>query len=722
MNKFQNWMKWICIVFVVFSYLVFLNRAGKFNILYQEKELDSIRHDQDYAYLADTDDSNITIGKLPISLFENDVEIRRDFSDTTQTVREKGSGSFVIWDNGIICFSSTDNSNPFTKKYRIEYPVIIGNRTARYLYAFSFILIWIHLLLHLQIFIKSVRRLAIRIQIERKILIIGFATILPFLIFLFRFSIHQSLWADEIFTLLNYCFDKNPVFPATIYNFPNNHILLNLILSVYFKLAQISSFCQVALSPWIVRIIPIIFSFLSILFTMLAAGKINTFSGILAGVILTTTVPFYSWSTQIRGYSLSFLFMSILIYILVSYQRKPDYHWRLSAAALTAALMIYTIPFNGFFVGALMIATILRAFWDCRKIIQSNLQLKIKLGTIIRHPLINLFFALMFGIFLVFVFYFPVYDQLLDTYLSDGNYSPQTGFNLTVLRSFTELFSSFFYGRFFLFIFLLFGSVLLFLHKKFDKIIYASLFFSFSIIGIPFVLCGILKYTPFNRNFLPLIPVLAFANAILFSEISQNILKTKWISLWLRQLENKTTNSNNEFNSTIPIRTGKIIIGVLLLIVLNLSFGTNIVRIHTALPNKDLARINSLSEPYFLSTELDSDSFLRSLNSLNQQNIPIIIQWPADFYFYHLCDCYEMQCFCDFLGSDAQQIISSGSPYFLIRTVLDGEQDDSLSGKYAEQCKMVQTPGSGAYELYRCNLPSEGTTISDSKYEKVYLL
>ena len=83
MKKIQTLMKWISVVCIVFSYLLFLNRTGKFNILYQNRDLESIRHDQGYAYLANIGDSDITIGKLPITLFENDIEIRRNFSDTT---------------------------------------------------------------------------------------------------------------------------------------------------------------------------------------------------------------------------------------------------------------------------------------------------------------------------------------------------------------------------------------------------------------------------------------------------------------------------------------------------------------------------------------------------------------------------------------------------------------------------------------------------------------
>lgn len=707
MKKIQTLMKWISVVCIVFSYLLFLNRTGKFNILYQNRDLESIRHDQGYAYLANIGDSDITIGKLPITLFENDIEIRRNFSDTTQIVREEGAGSFVIWDDGTICFSSTDNSDPLEKTYRIEYPVIIGSRIARYLFAISFILISLYLLINFPVFYKVTRLILRKIWNKKKIFVVGIAAILPFSIVLFRLMIRQPLWADEIFTLLNYCFDKNPFFPATIYNYPNNHILLNLILSIYFRMIQISSFCQIALQPWIARSIPVAFSFFTILFTMLAAGKISSFAGVLAGVILTTTVPFYAWTTQIRGYSPSFLFISILIYIMIAYQEKPDCHWLLPAAALAAALIIYTIPFNGLFVGATAIATFLHSLWSCRKIFHAKLPRRYKFGALIRHPQMNLCFALIFGVFLAIAFYFPVYDQLLDTYLSEGTYSPQSGFSLTVIHNFSELLSSFFSGRVFLFIFLMIGSILLLWYRKFSQKARDPLVLSLFIIVIPFILCGILRYSPFNRNFLPLIPALAFSSALLLSEIIQVFFQIEWIHIRMQKLEAKIKRSNIKFDYFSSHHLGMILTGILFFIGLNISFGLSIVKIHSAMPNADLTRINSLAQPYFLSKKLNSDSFLNSVKKINGQNIPVIIRWPADFYFYHLCDCYQMQCSCDFLGPEGQKIIHSGEPYFLIRTKLNGEKDNSLSGIYHEQCKLFQTPESGAYQLYRCNSQAE---------------
>ena len=706
-------MKWISIVCIVFSYLLFLNRIGKFNIYYQNRALESIQHDQGHAFLADIGDSSITIGKIPITLFEDDIEIRRDFSDTTQIVREEGSSSFVIWDNGTICFSSTDNSDPLEKKYRIEYPVIIGSRIARYLFAISFTLIGVYLLLNLPFFYKFIRFLLRKIWKKKKILAVGIAAILPFPILLFRLMIRQPLWADEIFTLLNYCFDKNPFFPATIYNYPNNHILLNCILSIYFRVAQISGLCQIVLQPWIARIIPVAFTFLTILFTMLAAGKISSFAGVIAGVILTTTVPFYAWTTQIRGYSLSFLFISILIYIMIAYQEKPDAHWLLPAAALAAALMIYTIPFNGLFVGAMIIAAFLNSLWSCRKILHAKLPQRNKFGALIRHPQMNLCFALLFGVLLAVVFYFPVYDQLLDTYLSDGTYSPQSVFSTAVIHSFIELFSSFFTGRVFLFIFMIIGSVLLFWYRKFSKKAHDPLVLSLFIIGIPFILCGILRYSPFNRNFLPLIPALAFASALVLSEIILTFFQIEWIDIRLQKLVMQIKKSNISPDLFSSQHLGTILIGILFFIGLNISFGANISKIHTALPNADLTKIDSLAQPYFLSKELNSDPFLNSLKKINEQNIPVIIRWPADFYFYHLCDCYEMQCSTDYLGSEAQKTIHSGEPYFLIRTILNGEKDNSLSGIYQEQCKIFKIPESGAYQLYRCNSHAEGGAIPE---------
>ncbi|MHC1773246.1 MAG: glycosyltransferase family 39 protein [Flexilinea sp.] len=687
MRKIRTILKTGCILLVILSYFIFLNRNGRFNILYHDKEITLISQDRGFAYLADIGDSSIALGKLPVSILENDIEIRRDFSDSTDTVRNSGLGSFVIWENGIICFSSSDNSAPTQtgRVYRVIYPMIIGSRFARYCYAITAFFCFLLILCRMKVFIRLIWKLMIIVRKNAKILTLGFVTTLPFFFFSLRFLLHQLLWADEIYTLIHYCLDDSPFFSATIYDFPNNHVFQNLFVSIYLKVIHISSFCDIVSQTWVLRILFILFSALTIIFTALAAGKINKPTGVLAGIILTTTLPFYAWTTQIRGYSLSFLLISILLYILISYRSIPDRKYLISAAILSA-LLIYTIPFNAVFIAAIMLFTFYEIFGDFRRKIKDHLKKKEKLGFLLNHPQTKLLIAFLFGILLCVVFYFPVGDQIVSVYRPGSTYAPVTGTGIlqnfvdnVFRKNFSEIWISFFAGRPLLAVVSFIGLIYLILFHKANHHLSYALRLSISVILIPFIICGITRYSPFNRNFLPLIPVCVLFISLIISSAANQIFSAK---------------------KTVPFY-------VLFFLYCGFSFGFNVIRIHSGLPNRDITQINTLSEPFFLSSKLDSDSFLTSVKEINQQDLPVVISWPADFYSYDLCGCYDLTCSCDYIGSEAQALIKSGASYFLIRTILDGYQNDPLTGTYLDQCETTPVLKNGAYLLYNCNAKSE---------------
>lgn len=178
---------------------------------------------------------------------------------------------------------------------------------------------------------------------------------LPELLLFIVFSIIQfthlniDFWNDEIYTIKH--FILTPISNTlSDYHVPNNHIFFNLIQNIYLKLIGINNLRDVFETPWKLRIIPLIYSFATVYFTYQIGQKnINRTTGLLSIILLITTLPFYTFSLQIRGYGLSIMLGVVLVHQLLSYLKKPN-TTTLITTGVIACLLFYTIPSNLYFL------------------------------------------------------------------------------------------------------------------------------------------------------------------------------------------------------------------------------------------------------------------------------------------------------------------------------------------------------------------------------------
>ena len=85
---------------------------------------------------------------------------------------------------------------------------------------------------------------------ENRWLILGcLAAVIPFFALSFRLILPRDLWGDELYTLQNYVLNEDPLYPATVYDYPNNHVLFNLILGVMARGLRITDF-SAAVDMW----------------------------------------------------------------------------------------------------------------------------------------------------------------------------------------------------------------------------------------------------------------------------------------------------------------------------------------------------------------------------------------------------------------------------------------------------------------------------------------
>jgi len=174
-------------------------------------------------------------------------------------------------------------------------------------------------------------------------------SISPFLAWIFTRSISLDLWYDELYSLEYFVFvPLKTTFLS--YNAPNNHIALNLINNLYLKTIGVSDTAALMDNPAQLRLLMLAFSVLTLVYLYLIGKKFfHELAGYSAAVILATTIPFFNFAVQIRGYGLSILFACMLVYYLWSYEEKPAWGYALGSV-ISGALMLYTIPTNIYFV------------------------------------------------------------------------------------------------------------------------------------------------------------------------------------------------------------------------------------------------------------------------------------------------------------------------------------------------------------------------------------
>jgi hypothetical protein len=93
-------------------------------------------------------------------------------------------------------------------------------------------------------------------------------------------------------------------------------------------------------------------------------------------ILLATSIPFYNFCLQIRGYILSMLLLSLLVYFLWSGARRRE----LTGTLICTALLIYTIPTNALFVCGLGLTNLGAMVGASRSVRVDNLKALASLG------------------------------------------------------------------------------------------------------------------------------------------------------------------------------------------------------------------------------------------------------------------------------------------------------------------------------------------------------
>lgn len=641
--RFRRLINISATLLILISWLVTLNRMGKFPLGRTEIPIEIRQADSGYAVRSQSFPREILIRGLDVRLVEENTELRRDPLTTTESVRESGGGRFMIWNDGTILFSATDQSDPITngKRYAITMPIVLNNKFARIIYlttAFSLVL-WC--LTKAKAIYESVKKRLKYLRADWPVALAAVLVCIPFFILTVRLILPRALWCDEIYTLKNYVIHDDPLNPAVFYDYPNNHVLFNLILAQILRVFNMKDFASVSLNIAPVRAATLIFPALTLLFTAMTARRFGKSAAILAPLLLATCLPFYAWSAQLRGYGLSMTLTSALIYGVLSAKFNLTVGKQCFIAAVTAALL-YTMPFNAVFVGGIMIVI----GWDwILEILEIRADPKKEKRYLTdRFRLILAFLA---GILLALSWYLPILDQVIAVYAPGGYHEPNADVSAIRLANrliaivVGQLFQSTIGSRREMVV--LFGLSLtgvLISRRNLAAGFRETARYFFVTLVLLIAFCAVSGYFPFNRNLLPLVPLLTvlFAGALAAAIEVIPRQSVRWIAL-----------------------AGTAVI-------LIVSFSVHALQLNRIRPAYSANSLDQLAKPYFLSERRNPNQVLSYLKETLPADAAILIPLPADFYDYEMCESFGLNCYPDYVGPDAERVLSGTDRYWLLQT------------------------------------------------------
>jgi len=274
--------------------------------------------------------------------------------------------------------------------------------------------------------------------------------------------------------------------------------------------------------PWVIRLVSLLYSLLS-LFVMYLTGRkfFNRSTAYISVILLLTSIPFLNYATQVRGYGLSMLCFTAILYYVMSCETSFKIS-RLFIIVVLTALLIYTIPSNLFFVVSLIVFYMIRFMIEFLRKLPSKEK--------VSKPFSNLWIGgtLFLGIGLSLIFYIPVFNNVFFNEYVTGSVSR---INLNGIGNILNSFISYQWTMLILFVL---GISLLLTHKRQEKI-KTDWFIMFLFLFIfPFIMYAVKGNSTFDRIFIVLIPVftILISAGIVFIIQKVDVLR-KFSILWL---------------------------------------------------------------------------------------------------------------------------------------------------------------------------------------------
>jgi hypothetical protein len=308
------------------------------------------------------------------------------------------------------------------------------------------------------------------------------------------YHLNADFWNDEIYTLKNFVFTN---LSTTIgdYHVPNNHIFFNVLNNIFLKIFGPHSLFDLMDQPFSLRLLNLFYAIVCLGFVYLFAARfISRKAALLSMMILMTTVPYFNFAMQIRGYGLSAMLLIICLYYCFDYIENGAKQ-KLIWLGLSGTLLIYTIPSNLYFT--LTIGSFF-TFYGLYDFFKSKL---------VYMKIFHVFSAFALAHALALVLFIPIFQEVfLNEYVSSGR-----SFRFALINYFSTFVSNgFVSNRWFLLALGILGLLLNYKYLKSHKNILICL----SLFLFPIIIIFVRADEAPLRAFVPSMPILSILLAI----------------------------------------------------------------------------------------------------------------------------------------------------------------------------------------------------------------
>ena len=332
--------------------------------------------------------------------------------------------------------------------------------------------------------------------------------LLPLLHWMFG-HVHQDAWWDELISLKDYALVTFEV-TRTSYPEPGNHVFFNLFDNLISRLIGVRDFYNMLDHLWMLRLAQGLLAIGTCVYAFLTVRRFFSKDyASLAVIFLASCIPFLNFSLQLRGYNMSMLFVSMVIYHGWSYLDGRKWP-HLLLTTLTSFFLLYTIPSNVYFLFGFSLVMLLD-WWanfraDSQLVDDKKLKKKKVNGpSLFSYPHLWILGAVGIGTAVTFMAYQPIMELLLDNrFVSKA--PPERAYVLA--NVFPSVIKAFFSFRWLLLLPIL-GGLFFWLTKKELEFERRKLIYVLVIFLLPFTFLFIHEKVPFERTFVHLAPVFA---------------------------------------------------------------------------------------------------------------------------------------------------------------------------------------------------------------------
>lgn len=453
--------------------------------------------------------------------------------------------------------------------------------------------------------------------------------------------VHQDAWWDELISLKDYALVSIETTRSS-YPEPGNHIFFNLFDNLVSRLVGVRDFYEMLDHLWKLRFAQGLLAIGTCAYSFLIVRRFFSRSySALAVILLTSCIPFLNFSLQLRGYNMSMLFVSMVIYHAWSYVENRKWP-HLIITGLTSFFLLYTIPSNVYFLFALSLVMLLewwRSFRAASTLIEDvktkkGKKKKEKGASIFFDPQLWVLGAIGLGAAASYLAYQPVMELLLDNRFV-SNTPPERSYVLTEV--FPSVMKDFFSFRWLLLIPIL-GGLFFWMIKKDTEFNRRKLAYLFILLVLPFFFLFVHNKVPFDRTFVHLAPVFA----LLLASVS---------ALFLESLK---------LNETIKMT----LVGVLALYGIgNYVWQDHEVNAHLDQNLERNKRDQDLYHNFFLADHFQPHESVKQLLALNDTNAAIILVDELDrvSYLYYL-EKYDLRSYA-MIKLQPQQVEAQGQKF-----------------------------------------------------------